>query len=463
MPSRWITGVCFSASLALLACSAEDSTPQKPKYNGNGQGGGSQGGAGGVQGGAGGGFGVGGGGPGGAGPGGAGPGGAGPGGAGPGGGGGDAGSGSGGDAGSGSGGDAGSGAGSGGDAGSGAGSGGDAGSAGVGGGGAGGVGGGNLPDCTGIGETPTNPVTGACGSFITPFPPPNGTKLQLGPYGAKMDVNVGTGFENADPNDSGTCSGFAAIFGEDPKLTNQLLNIGPQPCSASGQAGNCLNQKLYSVYYPAIWPEGPVPVLSWGNGTCAQPEGYGALLRYVASYGFVVVAPNTRQTGTGAALRKGLDFMAAANMSGPYAGHLDMTKVGVMGHSQGAGAANGAAGDSRADAVILFNGGATGNAKPFMTVSAQQDIGNPALSSFQSVVNGASKGAYLYFYNPAGQGGLKGHLTLMLEPQRLAEQTVAFWQMTLQNNAEAKAKFVGANCKFCGHSPADYAFGQKGF
>ena len=83
----------------------------------------------------------------------------------------------------------------------------------------------------------------------------------------------------------------------------------------------------------------PVPVITWGNGTCAQPEGYGSLLRYIASYGYFIVAANSREVGTGGPLTKGLDFAQAANKdpSSPYYGHLDMTKVGVMGHSQGAG------------------------------------------------------------------------------------------------------------------------------
>jgi hypothetical protein len=321
-------------------------------------------------------------------------------------------------------------------------------------------GGSSHPDCDGRGETPTNVITQPCGSFITPFPVPGGTKIQLGPYGARMDVNVGAGFENPDPADTASCAGFAAIFGEDPMLTNQLLNVGPQPCSASGMAGNCLNMRLYSVYYPATWPEGPIPVLAWGNGTCAQPEGYGALLRYIASYGFVVFAPNSRQAGTGATLRKALDFAAAANANGPYAGHLDMSKVGVMGHSQGSGAANGAASDSRVKAVILYNGG-TSNAKPFLAVSGVMDIGGLTQASMASAVNAATKGAYLWYLNPVGQGSLKGHLTLMLSPQRLTDQSVSFWQMTLNNDAAARAKFVGANCAFCGKT--DYTFGQKGF
>jgi predicted dienelactone hydrolase len=164
--------------------------------------------------------------------------------------------------------------------------------------------------------------------------------VQLGPYGARMDVNVGAGFENTDPMDSPSCPGFVNLFNEDPALSQQLLDVGAQPCNASApNTGDSLDFKLYSTYRPANWPEAPVPVIAWGNGTCAQPEGYGALLRYVASYGFFVVAPNSREVGRGSGneLKHAIDFAAAANAdpASPYYGHLDLSKVGVMGHSQG--------------------------------------------------------------------------------------------------------------------------------
>src|SRR5579859_3810842 len=51
----------------------------------------------------------------------------------------------------------------------------------------------------------------ACSSFTTP----TGTTIQLGPYGAVLDVNVGKGFENTvpssdtSPQPSSTCQTFA--------------------------------------------------------------------------------------------------------------------------------------------------------------------------------------------------------------------------------------------------------------
>ena len=132
----------------------------------------------------------------------------------------------------------------------------------------------------------------ACSSFTTP----TGTTIQLGPYGAQMDVNVGKGFENTVPSSdqgtqpSATCQTFANLFMENASLTTELLT--------TTMNGITVDFSLYSAYRPAVWPSKPVPVITWGNGTCAQPEGYGALLRYVASYGYFVIAANERQVGT---------------------------------------------------------------------------------------------------------------------------------------------------------------------
>ena len=110
------------------------------------------------------------------------------------------------------------------------------------------------------------------------------------------DPNVGKGFENTvQSSDQGTqpsaaCQTFANLFMENANLTNLLLT--------TTMNGVTIDFSLYTVYRPAVWPDEPVPVITWGNGTCAQPEGYGALLRYVASYGYFVVAANDRQVGT---------------------------------------------------------------------------------------------------------------------------------------------------------------------
>jgi hypothetical protein len=322
-----------------------------------------------------------------------------------------------------------------------------------------------MTPTAGTGGTPTDPMTpaafpdcmsgptaaGPCGTFTTD----RGTKLQLGPEGAVMEKNVGKGFEVAiasgDSDGGVTCQLFAGSFGEDPALTEKLLDTMD------------LDFALYTVYRPVNLTEGrKYPVLTWGNGTCAQPEGYGGLLRYVASYGYVVIAANSRWVGSNAAMTKALDWAKAANedSASPYFGHLDLDKVGAMGHSQGSGATVTAARDPRIKSVILFNGGDTAS-KTFLAISGDKDIGGHTPASMKAAVDAAPKAAFLYYHMIVGMGALAGHLTLMMQPERVSPETVAWFDYTLSANAEAGKFFLGADCKLCNRA-ADVEYGQKG-
>lgn len=310
---------------------------------------------------------------------------------------------------------------------------------------------------TGGGPTGGSPLgrceggdVGPCGTFVTS----SGTTLQLGPYGAVMDANVGEGFENsvsALDGDLG-CGLFAAVFNQDASSTASLLDIGD------------LDLKLYTVYRPANWGAGETyPVITWGNGTCAQPEGYGALLRYIASHGFIVVAPNSRYVGTGSPppMRRALDFMFAANQdaSSPYFGKVDTDKVGAMGHSQGSAATAAAARDPRVDAAILFNGG-TSATKPFLAVSGDRDLGGTA-ASYRNAINRAPKAAFLFYHRIPQSGSFDGHLTLMTQPERVVEPATQWWKLILNNDPAAREWFVGTNCELCNQA-SDFEFGQRG-
>jgi hypothetical protein len=280
-----------------------------------------------------------------------------------------------------------------------------------------------------------------------------------------MDVNVGSGsgFENAVSDDTQTCQAFLPVFGEDPAVVQKISDVGSQPCAlATPNVGGCINFGLYSVYRPVVWPAGRIPLVAWGNGTCFPPEAYGALLRYVASHGFFIVAPNSRQVGDGTALRRALDFAAAADVdpASPYFGHLDLSKVGVMGHSQGASGTVAAAADSRVLDVILLNGGTTAT-KPYLAVSGDLDIVTNTPSSMAAAINAQPKAAYIYFHNPVGSSSIRGHFLPVLSPERIAPAATAWWQMLLDDDATARAMFVGASCGLCGN-PADHEYGEHG-
>lgn len=292
---------------------------------------------------------------------------------------------------------------------------------------------------------------GPCGTFTTQ----EGTKLQLGPYGAVMEKNAGKGFEVAlargDSDNNASCTSVVASFGEDPEKSKPLLET------------TGIDFALFTIYRPAEWREGEkVPIITWGNGTCAKTEGYGALLRYVASHGFFVVAANSRWTGSNGAMTKGLDFAfaATADSKSPYYNRLDTSKVGAMGHSQGGMATITAARDERVKTVIIWNGGSTA-VKTFLAVSGDKDIGNPTVSGMKNALTGNPPGAFLFYHKTIGQGSVPGHLTLMTQPERVIEPTVAWFKYKLNGDMDSSKWFLGSDCKLCG-MPSEFEYGQKG-
>lgn len=288
----------------------------------------------------------------------------------------------------------------------------------------------------------------ACSSFVTTF----GLDIKLGKHGAIMEPNVGTAFKNqVSPLDTpAACQIFASIFGQDPAQTARLLDTMQ------------LDLSLYTVYRPVKLDGEKLPIVIWGNGTCAQPEGYAALLRYVASQGFFVVAPNSRYVATGMAQVRAIDFAFAANddPQSPYYQKLDTSRVAAMGHSQGGGATVTTASDPRVKTVILFNGGMN-PPKPYLTISGDRDLGNRTASAMNMEVQAAPKAAYLFYHMIPGTGMADGHLTLMTQPERVMEPTVAWLKFMLLDDAESRAFFVGDTCKLCGKE-AEFEYGQKG-
>lgn len=291
---------------------------------------------------------------------------------------------------------------------------------------------------------------GPCASF-QPGGPYGAAEMELGPYGASMDYNNGKDFAYpvaaGDSDDDFTCG---ALSGGQ----TSMMPTGAQEVDYSA----------FSVYRPGRFNEGEkLPIIIWGNGTCAWPEAYGALLRYVASHGFVIIAANSRWVGDAVALKKGLDFAFAANddSSSPYYQKLDTTKVGAMGHSQGSSGTANLASDPRVKAVILWNGGASAS-KPFFAISGDGDIGDPTPSSMRSAMQAAPvEGAFLFYHMVLQMGDLPGHLTLVTEPARVVEPAVAWWKYILNGDAASKEYFLGDDCKLCNRM-AEFEFGQAG-
>ena len=276
-----------------------------------------------------------------------------------------------------------------------------------------------------------------------------GTEIPLGPYGAIMEQNLGQGFEIPEASGEASCDTIAASFGEPADVTANVADLRD------------VDLKLYTVYRPACMREGEsYPVITWGNGTCGQTEGYGPLLRYVASHGYIVVAANSRYTGGNGAMTKALDLAESLNAdeSSVYYQRLDLEKIGAMGHSQGGMATITAARDPRIDSLIIWNGGSDAS-KPFLAVSGDYDIGNPTAAGLKSAVEASSQpSAWLFYHMVPQTGSVSGHLTLMNQPERVVEVTVAWWDYQLKGDMAARDFFVGDSCGLC-NKDAEYEYG----
>jgi dienelactone hydrolase len=141
----------------------------------------------------------------------------------------------------------------------------------------------------------------------------------------------------------------------------------------------------YTFYHPAKMPAKPIPLVLWGNGGC-KDNGLSAshFLREIASHGYFVIAngaprmerpivsavppANGRASANSppivapdetsvAQLLGAIDWAKAANRTGPLAGHIDIARVGVMGHSCGGLQAISAGADPRVSAIVIYDSG----------------------------------------------------------------------------------------------------------
>ncbi|MFI6092875.1 acetylxylan esterase [Streptomyces sp. NPDC051218] len=191
------------------------------------------------------------------------------------------------------------------------------------------------------------------------------------------------------------------------------------------------------------------PVIIWGNGSFVTPVVYDGLLKHLASHGFIVVAANTTQSGSGTAMLNGLDVLkkADADPRSPYYGKVDLDKVGASGHSQGGGGAINAGADPRVDVTVPVEPGPQGRISdlkgPMFILGGEHDpVVIPELlvipryqsASHVPAVYGELAGAS--HVTPAGDGGgFRGPVT-------------AWFRYFLMGDQEARIEFFDV-CTAC--------------
>jgi hypothetical protein len=303
-----------------------------------------------------------------------------------------------------------------------------------------------------------------CASMtMIPIPLSDGTSygpvtVDSGPYGGKIEWNEGAGteFVNEVNVSEPLCLPLGIqTFMEPESVNEELFNLRD------------MDYSLYTIFRPACFKKGETyPVITWANGTCGLVAGYAPLLASLASHGFVIIASNSTWTNTVPTNHvqvRALDFAEAINAdpSSVFYQRLDLTKVGAMGHSQGAAATETADDDPRVKSVIFFNTG-TSSVKPFLDISGERDVVATTPESLASDVDAATKpGGWVYYHKILETGGAAtGHLVLMMQPERVLDMAIAWWQWQLNGDGQAKKMFVGDDCGLCS-SPDDFEFGHN--
>ncbi len=103
--------------------------------------------------------------------------------------------------------------------------------------------------------------------------------------------------------------------------------------------------KKYEIYYPSDIAAGTekYPVVIFSNGTGIKASKYPAVLKHLASWGFIVMATEEENSWNGFSsemcLRTIITYNETEVIEGretnPFFGYVDLDNIGVSGHSQG--------------------------------------------------------------------------------------------------------------------------------
>ncbi|MEU4595829.1 hypothetical protein [Nocardia sp. NPDC023988] len=207
---------------------------------------------------------------------------------------------------------------------------------------------------------------------------------------------------------------------------------GVDCCTSTGDS--------YDIWYPADLGAGGVvhPVITWGNGTMAHPREYAYLLSHLASWGFVVIAADRTDTGTGAQMLDAVRYLSDQNgdPNSVFHNKIDTDAAGATGHSQGGlGAINALTrGGGLVDTAVTLEMPMAAACASLPTVDGQSACIDPTAVTSGSVllVNGTADGI-----SPATQA---------LPPEVIGLQSMqAYYDAMPAGVPKARAAVVGAH------------------
>lgn len=262
-----------------------------------------------------------------------------------------------------------------------------------------------------------------------------------GPHKVVTEKNVGKDFRNTNVQDeTATCRAFVSIIqlpGEgnvDEELTNYPADM---------------DRQLYTLFRPATLEEGvKYPVITWGNGTCAQPLLYSEILEHLASWGFLVIATNATSVGSGMEMQRGIDYLLKENetQGSPLFGHVETSMLGASGHSQGSQGTLAVGGNARIKVTVPIQGAGASGVRalkgPTFLISGEKDtLATP--SSIESAFGSATVPAVY------GMSVGQDHLMPGRMPAPILKGVTAWFRIHLSKDDAARPAFYGSACELC--------------
>lgn len=125
-------------------------------------------------------------------------------------------------------------------------------------------------------------------------------------------------------------------------------DAGPSSVSSLRKDSGETTFSEYTVFYPSnlLADDGKTyPAVVFSNASNAPVGVYEPILKHLASWGFIAVGNDDKQSGNGTPASQTLDFLLGQNSAkgSELRGHVDVENIGLVGYSQGAAGALNAA------------------------------------------------------------------------------------------------------------------------
>jgi hypothetical protein len=310
---------------------------------------------------------------------------------------------------------------------------GGAGTGGAGGSAAGSGGGSDTPAVGGAGGTAVAGTGGSSGAA-----PQAGSS---GSGGSPVGCTVGP-WPEADP----------AVLG--PFATVTEMDVGPR----TGEGENEGELVGYTLFRPEELGAGGRchPVITWGNGSGANPGLYGVLLRHLASHGFVVIASDSPSVATGdpPPMIAGVSWVLEQNAdpASPLYRHIDPSHVGATGHSLGGFATTQAASNSLIKTIAPVCGAAslrTLHGPAFLMCGGMDEVVECSgiESAFESIDDQPAMFGNFLAADHADWVTFRGD-----DPSPVETAVTAWMRVHLMGDMALRPWFYGPTCTLCSDS-----------